>query len=470
MKEIINSILSQYGKEILLDGNRFCSVVSDLAPQFKKENKIIRRLNQEMILPIIYHVLCKQPIEVNGINRLDVFLNESGFSEDWKTIVYTLFSLPVLINDGKLEADNFQKTYDGISDQEYAAFCTPINTAKQREDLPSYVEEDSYISVFKDILDSRENDVHNDKSHYVTITPNDLLFNSEIGCYSYTENEKNIRLSNDFKEIGKKLFYKNAMLEKVIIPDTVNKIGPYAFADCKNLKSVILPKSLVSIDECAFHENRSLEKIDIPDSVTEIGDFAFGFCINLKTISLSNSLTKIENRVFWRNDSIEKIVIPDSVTEIGDYAFEECKNLKLITLSNNLKTIGKNAFGENLSLEQIVIPDSVSIIGERAFCFCYNLKKCILSNSIKIIEDGVFQYDRSLEQIRIPDSVIEIGSLPFAGCSNLRKMYISKNVIKFNDLCLDDLSNCVFYIHRFSKVKSFIKEKYPNYIIKYGKF
>ena len=33
LSSIINQLLSQYGKDILLNGNRFCALADDLAPE-----------------------------------------------------------------------------------------------------------------------------------------------------------------------------------------------------------------------------------------------------------------------------------------------------------------------------------------------------------------------------------------------------------------------------------------------------
>lgn len=51
---------------------------------------------------------------------------------------------------------------------------------------------------------------------------------------------------------------------EVIIPDTVNSIGDYAFSHCKELTSVV-----------------------IPETVTRIGNAAFYYCTNLTNIVLA---------------------------------------------------------------------------------------------------------------------------------------------------------------------------------------
>lgn len=94
----------------------------------------------------------------------------------------------------------------------------------------------------------------------------------------------------------------------VTIPNSVTKIGEYAFCKCKNLKSIIL------------HEG-----------ITEIGNSAFKNCTNLETITFPESINKIEN------------VSSDFVPQIEEHysIFEGCT--KLINI--NATTYVFNKFG-----------------------------------------------------------------------------------------------------------------------------
>ena len=38
----------------------------------------------------------------------------------------------------------------------------------------------------------------------------------------------------------------------MLIPDSVKYIGPYAFADCRDLRSITIPESVTEIDPSAF--------------------------------------------------------------------------------------------------------------------------------------------------------------------------------------------------------------------------
>jgi BspA type Leucine rich repeat region (6 copies) len=80
---------------------------------------------------------------------------------------------------------------------------------------------------------------------------------------------------HNITEIGEKAFYNCRNLETVIIPETVTKICPEAFA-WSRLKSItLLDGRLTEIGENAFHHCGNLETVVIPDSVTKIGPGAF---------------------------------------------------------------------------------------------------------------------------------------------------------------------------------------------------
>ena len=178
----------------------------------------------------------------------------------------------------------------------------------------------------------------------------------------------------------------------VDIPDTITKIGDYAFKNCKSLKAIIIPNSVTSIGDSAFSGCESLHQITIPKSVTHIGIFAFSGCESLQQITLF-SVTRIGVRTFGHCKSLQQIIIPYSVTEIDEGAFVDCSSLQQIAIPNSVTTIGKEAFEGCSSLEQIFIPDSVTRISMNAFNFCNYLEHIIISKgSAKNIKKMLPEY------------------------------------------------------------------------------
>ena len=100
-------------------------------------------------------------------------------------------------------------------------------------------------------------------------------------------------------------------------------------------------------------QQRTTEKIAIPDSVIKIGDWAFSGCTSLTSITIPNSVTEIGDYAFRDCTSLTSITIPDSVTKIGDWAFVDCKSLTSITIPNSVTSIEYGTFGGCTSLTSV---------------------------------------------------------------------------------------------------------------------
>ena len=191
------------------------------------------------------------------------------------------------------------------------------------------------------------------------------------------------------------------------IPDSVTRIGWYAFSNCSSLASIIIPDSVTSIGADAFYSCSRLTSIEIPDSVTSIGGYAFRDCTNLASIE-----------------------IPSSVISIGDWAFYGCSGLTKITFGVNsqLTSIGGWAFEYCSSLTSIEIPSSVTSIGAYAFKDCSGLTKITfgVNSQLTSIRGWAFEYCSKLTSIEIPSSVTSIGNYAFNGCSSLTSINVDE--------------------------------------------
>ena len=74
----------------------------------------------------------------------------------------------------------------------------------------------------------------------------------------------------------------NTSIKKIVIPDSVQKIGTYAFYAFSQLEEVVVGNSVVIIDESAFGYCDNLKSVTLGDSVHSIYNGAFANCSNLK--------------------------------------------------------------------------------------------------------------------------------------------------------------------------------------------
>lgn len=237
-------------------------------------------------------------------------------------------------------------------------------------------------------------------------------------------------------EISGPLNKNEFVLEKVIVPNTVNKneitytvtsIGESAFSSLEVITSISIGDSIITIGTNAFDGCEGLADINIPDSVENIGKNAFAWCSVLTgfTVGIENSnyssdsngilfnkdrtilmqypmgktnteytiplgVANIEDYAFAWCASLKNIIVPSSVINIGDLAFLNCLGLTDVTLSSGLKNIGESAFENCKGITKIIIPAGALSIGKNAFKECTSLGNITMSESVVSIGRNAF--------------------------------------------------------------------------------
>ncbi len=121
-------------------------------------------------------------------------------------------------------------------------------------------------------------------------------------------------------------FRLNNTVTSITIQGAVN-IADYFFYDSTSLKTVIIGDSVESIGGFAFDSCEALQSVTIGNGVIYIGEAAFRNCSSLKTLSIGSSVEQIDNEAFYNCAMITKIVLPASVTRIGKQAIDSCDEL-----------------------------------------------------------------------------------------------------------------------------------------------
>lgn len=227
-------------------------------------------------------------------------------------------------------------------------------------------------------------------------------------------------------------------IENITIPETVEYIGPYAFASCFELK-----------------------EITVPDSVAEIADGTFSYCMNLETLNLGDELEYIGLRAL-EGTKVKSVYIGKSVANVLG-AFAGCNTIENITVSSDnehYSTDGKALYYKYdfddespvYSLEYYIIgsdtdeftvPENVSEIGNYAFYNCKQLKKVNLTSYVEIY-DYSFAYC-TFESFDF-SKVYYIGNNAFEGCENIKSADL-RNAYYISDSAFENctaLSEVVF--------------------------
>ena len=205
--------------------------------------------------------------------------------------------------------------------------------------------------------------------------------------------------NSKIKKIGENAFLGCTNLKYAVIPQSVTKIGSWAFESCSSelmiyCEAETMPSGYY-VD--SYHENYwwgSADKVwygmvdYIETDKYRLGVSIYDTILVCKYIGDKTSVT-IPNEFEGKK-----------VTQIGRYAFFGFNRVTDITLPSDLETIGSYAFANCAFLKEIRIPDRTTTIYESAFRGCSNL---------------IFAF--------IPQSVTKIGSWAFESCSSELMIY-----------------------------------------------
>ena len=150
--------------------------------------------------------------------------------------------------------------------------------------------------------------------------------------------------------IGSHAFEYNESVRAITLPDSINRILPYAFFECGpwGLTSINLPPSLQVIGKYAFARSH-ISSISIPGSVQTIEESAFDTCSDLEQLTLNEGIITIGNTAFYKCDSLTNIVIPDSVRQILYAAFKRDASFTTINVGSKVQFMAKEAFASGAS-------------------------------------------------------------------------------------------------------------------------
>ena len=182
------------------------------------------------------------------------------------------------------------------------------------------------------------------------------------------------------------VFSENKDIVHVTLPDTIKRIGPFAFDFCENLESCNLPDGLEGIGRGAFQCCYKLKEVDFPDSLRWIDDFAYNHCSSLEntTIEIPANVESIGKNpqypahMFYDcgTDSFTEFVVKN-----GNGVYEAYEG---ILYARNGKTLVSIPRGKSFENHTYVMPDTVENLGELSFSRNKNIHKVVISDNLTI--------------------------------------------------------------------------------------
>lgn len=180
-------------------------------------------------------------------------------------------------------------------------------------------------------------------------------------------------------------------IEKVVMPDTVNYIGYWAFSSARKLKEINISTSCEFIGQFIVLGTKVTE-IHIPKSVKQMLSGPFGDIILEKITADEGGTYYIENGALRNKNEIVKVltdettyIVPDGIEYIDLYAFSNLENLEEVTLPESLISLEGHTFVNCVKLTHVTIPENTEIIGSYAFIGCDMLASVIIPSGLTLI-------------------------------------------------------------------------------------
>ncbi len=190
-------------------------------------------------------------------------------------------------------------------------------------------------------------------------------------------------------------FAGNRKITRVILPESLGRIGEGAFWGCSGLEEVRFPKGSCRVNARAFEKCVSLREADV--RAAQMGAGAFACCFSLKKAKISG-ISILAERLFDSCTNLEECICEDARV-VGRNCFIGCRGLQSFDLSR------------------------IYVVREYAFSGCDSLKYAEFLDETCVNPHG-FEDCSSLEEIVLlgEQGKICLREYGFSGCTALKKV------------------------------------------------
>ena len=190
---------------------------------------------------------------------------------------------------------------------------------------------------------------------------------------------------------------KYTILEKIVVPNSINSLSQYIFAFNNDIKEIFIPSTVKNIGTDILYACNNVEKLTMPYLFERISN-VFGDGINhmnggklSEVILLESDRTEIAEYAFSGMLSIQKFTLPNNITKISNAAFdgtritefiftgtvEEWLNVELSWETSNPGNFGSDYYmqqnGEIKLLTELHLPESFISRSRNHFYNCLSI-------------------------------------------------------------------------------------------------
>lgn len=238
----------------------------------------------------------------------------------------------------------------------------------------------------------------------------------EIGGYAFSGCAKleTLDIPETVSDIGQHPFDGTPFLNKLREKSPLVVINDMLLDGVAASGEVIVPNGVKEIVYEAFKpfegSNTTITKIILPDSVERIGGSAFAYCEALTEVRLPAGIKQIGNW-FTGCKSITEFTVPDGVEKIDSFFFNRCENLTMITLPDSITEIDEFNFLDESDKASVTYKGKTYARGDFEMLFA-DVEKNALSNrpewEYEEQRDGglrITAYNGSAEIVKIPAEI-----------------------------------------------------------------
>ena len=288
----------------------------------------------------------------------------------------------------------------------------------------------------------------------------------------YQDSVRTVSLPNTLQRIGSYAFYYCRNITSLTIPESVTEVGQYMLSSCDNLKEVHLksktpptclgnlsgPSKLIvyvpndpdaeSVSKPTFHKYRTA---DVWCNYLLVAEEPLALEIDVADPGTLGKLV-IENAGYLQE--VNKLTVRGELNADDWSKMKEMSNLIEVDLSGLVnEAIPSSQFSRrwaitkvklpknlktinndafyNSGISGIVFPETLESIGYESFASCYGLTSIVLPNSVTSLGSYCFNSCNNIREVNLSESLTSISSNSFNGC-DIRELTLPSNIITVN--------------------------------------
>lgn len=242
-------------------------------------------------------------------------------------------------------------------------------------------------------------------------------------------------IPDSVERIGKWAFFGQTMLETVHLGKSVSYLGGNTFAICPSLSYVSRLNDGMDITSGGNFSDTGLTEINAPAGLTVIDDNCFNSMPELYSIYIPRSVKCIKKEAFDHCPLLERIVYEGTGEEWNAIQRENGWDSKFNILLTPQRFDFKYEFLGDFEIEDVVlvkylgkekrvyIPDEADIIGSGAFSHNNDIEYVYLKYGVKEIGKGAFLSTPALKEVVLPRTLTLIDDMAFSGSGAERLVF-----------------------------------------------